>query len=502
MKIFPVTQISAIDQYTIANEPIASIDLMERASLQFYKKFTHLYPHGDVSVLVGPGNNGGDALAVARMLIQDGRAVQVYLIAPTEKLSKDGKMNLERLKLIKDCVRFLSSEEQFTQISDEDIFIDGLFGSGLNRPLGGLAKNLVEYINDQDVEVISIDIPSGLFGEDNASNNLDAIIMAEHTISFQFPKLAFLLPENENYVGEWHVVDIGLHPVIIKETQSDYCYTEVSHVKRLLKNHSRFAHKGHFGHALLLAGNYGKMGAAVLASRACLKTGVGLLTTHVPRLGYPIIQTAVPEAMTNIDRSDILISEFPDVLAYSAIGIGPGIGIKPNTQTALRELLESLDGKPIVLDADALNILSIDDELWGLVPNNAILTPHPGEFDRLAGQSNSAFERLQKAINFAKDMEVTMVLKGAYTAVISSEGHCYFNSTGNYGMATAGSGDVLTGMLLSLLSQGYPPLEAARMGVYLHGLAADLLLDESAEEAIVASDIISKIGVAFQQLRR
>ncbi|MCG8580481.1 MAG: NAD(P)H-hydrate dehydratase [Bacteroidales bacterium] len=501
MKLFPVTQISAIDQYTIDNEPIASIDLMERASLHFYKKFISLYPHGDVSVLVGPGNNGGDALAVARMLIKDGREVQIYLIVEEDKLSKDGRVNLQRLKLIKDSVSILNAEGQFSQISDDDIIIDGLFGSGLNRPLSGLAKSLVQYINELDVEVVSIDIPSGLFGEDNASNDQDAIVMADHTISFQFPKLAFLLPECENYVGEWHVVNIGLHTAIINNTPSDYCYTEPEHIKSSLKNHSRFAHKGHFGHALLLAGNYGKMGAALLASRACLKTGAGLLTSHVPRLGYSIIQTAVPEAMANIDRSDILISEFPDLDAYDAVGIGPGIGTKPNTQTALRELMESLDGKPVVLDADALNILSIDDDLWELVPDNAILTPHPGEFDRLAGTSNSSFERLQKAIKFAKDMEVTLVLKGAYTVVIASDGHCYFNSTGNYGMATAGSGDVLTGIILSLLAQGYQPLEAARTGVYLHGLAADLLLDDSAEESIVASDIISKIGVAYKSLR-
>ncbi|MBK3517740.1 NAD(P)H-hydrate dehydratase [Carboxylicivirga marina] len=502
MKILPISQIAEIDNYTIENEPITSIDLMERASLAFYKRFTNLYPHGDVSVLVGPGNNGGDALAIARMLIQDGREVQVYLIAEEHNLSEDAKINLSRLYQLKDGVNFLKLSEQFSLIESQDIIIDGLFGSGLNRPLKGFVKELVQYINALDAKVVSIDMPSGLFGEDNSANDHDAIMMVDQTISFQFPKLAFLLPENEIYVGDWYSEPIGLHSTKIKETHSDYCYTEEGHIKRLLKNQSRFAHKGHFGHALLLAGNYGKMGAAILASRACLKTGVGLLTTHIPRLGYLIIQTAVPEAMANIDRSDILISEFPDLDNYSAIGIGPGIGIKPNTQSALRELLESLNGKPIVLDADALNILAIDEELWELVPNNAILTPHPGEFDRLVGESYSSFERLQKALKFAKDMEVILVLKGAYTSVISSDGHCYFNSTGNYGMATAGSGDVLTGMLLSLLAQGYHPLDAARLGVYLHGLSADLLLNESAEASIIASDIISQIGAAFQQLTR
>jgi len=502
MKIFPVSQFAEIDQYTIQNEPIASIDLMERASNAFYWRFKQLFPHGDVSVLVGPGNNGGDALAVARMLIKDGRDVQVYLLTNEDKLSDDGKMNLDRLKEMKDSIILLTSPERLSLINSEDVIIDGLFGSGLNRPLSGMTKQVVQFINESASKVVSIDIPSGLFGEDNSANDKEAIILADYTISFQFPKLAFLLPENEMYVGEWMVEDIRLHPDKIKTTQTDYCYTTPVLAKRLLKERGRFAHKGHLGHALLMAGNYGKMGAAVLASKACLKSGVGLLSTHVPRLGYTIIQTAVPEAMASIDRSDILISEFPDLEQYSAVGIGPGIGTKPNTKKALQELLQSLNGKPVVLDADAINVLAMDEELLDAVPANAILTPHPGEFDRLVGHSHSAYERLQKAMRFAADMDVILVLKGAYTAMINTHGHCYFNSTGNPGMATAGSGDVLTGMLLSLLAQGYEPIDAARLGVYLHGLAADLLLESEAEEAINASDIISKIGAAFQQLRR
>lgn len=502
MKIFSVAQVAAIDKYTIQNEPIASIDLMERASIAFYKRFVYLFPHGNVSVLAGPGNNGGDALAVARMLIKDGRSVQVFMLASEDKLSEDAKLNYSRLKQLKDCIQVFQSEEQFHGIWEESIIIDGLFGSGLNRPLDGLAASLVRYINTSDYSVVSIDIPSGLFGEDNTGNNSDTVVMADFTISFQFPKLAFLLADNEAYVGEWFVEDIGLHPDIINETATQYCYTDSTLVKHILRQPGKFSHKGDMGHALLMAGSYGKMGASVLASRACLKTGVGLLTSHVPRLGYTIIQTAVPEAMTSIDRSDILISEFPDLQPYNAVGVGPGIGIKPNTTSALKELLWALDGKPAVLDADAINILAKDEGLWELVPSNVIITPHPGEFDRLAGPSNSAYERLQKAMQFAIDMQVVVVLKGAYTTVIDTDGHCYFNSTGNYGMATAGSGDVLTGMLLSLLAQGYAPLEAARLGVFLHGLSADIQLCSTAQEAIVASDIIAGIGAAFQQLKR
>jgi len=502
MKIFPVHQIAEIDQYTIQNEPIDSIDLMERAAYTFYQRFIKLNPHGDVSVLVGPGNNGGDALALARMLLNDGREVFTYLICPLEKLSADAKINLEHLRGITNAIIHIEDEVQFDGIRESKCIIDGLFGSGLNRPLSGLIKKLVQYVNGLECLVFSIDMPSGLFGEDNVSNDSDAIIMADFTISFQFPKLAFLLPENEVYVGEWLVEKIGLHQKIIEDTATSFNYTSVAEAKALLKERSTFSHKGDFGHALLLAGNYGKIGAAVLASRACLKSGVGLLTTHVPRLAYSIIQTAVPEAMASIDRSDLLISEFPDLKPYSAIGVGPGIGLKPNTQSALKELLEVLNDQPIVLDADALNILAMHEDLWDLVPGNAILTPHPGEFDRLAGVSHSGFERLQKAIQFAKDMGITLVLKGAHTAVVSQKGKCYFNSTGNAGMATAGSGDALTGIIVALLAQGYPPLHAAQLGVYVHGLAADLLLVEQSEEGIIASDIIAKIGAAFRHLRR
>ncbi|WP_430812574.1 MULTISPECIES: NAD(P)H-hydrate dehydratase [unclassified Carboxylicivirga] len=501
MKIFPVSQIANIDRYTIAHEPIAAIDLMERAAQAFYRRFVAIYPHGDVSVLVGPGNNGGDALVVARLLLLDGRRVQVFLMSDSVMLGDEAALNLKRLRKIQDDVQVLISVDQFDRIDSQDIVVDGLFGSGLNRPLKGLYKQLVQYINTADNAVVSIDVPSGLFGEDNPTNDMEGIVKADLTISFQFPKLAFLLPENEAYVGQWQVVDIGLHPHIIQQSVTGFSLSESHDVKILLKKHSRFSHKGCFGHALLLAGNYGKMGAAVLASKACLKAGVGLLTTHVPRLGYPIIQTAVPEAMASIDRSDILLSEFPQLDAYAALAIGPGIGTKPNTFGALRALLQRLQGKPIVLDADALNMLAAHPYLWESVPDNAILTPHPGEFDRLAGKSTNAYDRLQKAVRLAKEKSVILVLKGAYTAVIAADGHCYFNASGNYGMATAGSGDVLTGMLLALLAQGYLPLEAARLGVYLHGLAADLLLGQSAEEAIVASDIISNIGSAYKHLK-
>lgn len=508
MKLFSVSQISEIDSYTIEHEPISSINLMERAALAFCYKFIEYYRLDlkvmqSIDVYVGPGNNGGDALAIARLLSDKIKSIKVWLSVNEEMLSIDALSNLIQLDELTnvECFR-IENEEDLKNPDEGSVIIDGLFGSGLNRPLSGWFKDVVCFINSLKNEIVSIDIPSGLMGEDNAKWDREAIVKADLTITFQFPKLCFLLPENAAYVGEWHLVNIGLHPDVINEKQTIYNYTLQSDIKRMLKSRKVFAHKGDFGHALLLAGSYGKMGAAVLASRACMKAGVGLLTTHVPRLGIDIIQTAVPEVMASIDRSDILISEFPQLEVFNAIGVGPGIGTKPNSQLALRELLCTVGNKPIVLDADAINILSIDSECLKHLPPNTILTPHPGEFDRLLGKSLSGFERIKKAIRFTKKYQCIMVLKGAYTVIVCPKGNCYFNSTGNAGMATAGSGDVLTGILLALLAQSYAPLDAARLAVFVHGLAGDLHVKQQSMESVTASVLVEKLGKAFYSVQQ
>lgn len=503
MKMFPVRQVSVIDQYTIEHEPILSINLMERAALAFYRKFKTLYANEAVHLLVGPGNNGGDALAIARLLLLDSRKVVVWLVNSSGRFSKDADINLHRLRSFNQVAIYnLEDTSALDSIPADAVCIDGLFGSGLNRPVEGLALQVVMKINQLPNPVVAIDIPSGLFGEDNTTNKAEGIIKADYTISFQFPKLAFLLSENEDFVGTWETVDIGLDQEVINTLESEWFYQQKEDVQPMLKSRSRFGHKGNYGHALLVAGSYGKMGAAVLASRGCLKSGAGLLTTHVPHVGYPVLQTAVPEAMVSIDRSDFLISEFPELHPFNAIGIGPGIGKKPNTQKALHELIKTATNSSLLLDADALNILAEHASLVELLPEGTILTPHPGEFDRLAGKSQTGFERLQKAVAFAKKHKVVIVLKGAYTVVISAEGQCYFNSTGNPGMATAGSGDVLTGIILSLLAQRYSPVEAARLGVYVHGMAGDQLYSDESYEGITAGGLINALGSVFKQIRR
>ncbi len=501
MKVFSTDKIKSIDEFTIKNEPISSLDLMERASATLFEEFRKLYQSGKtVKIFVGPGNNGGDALALARMLLQFGSEVTVFLMS--SKLSKDSKINLERLKMIKGAeVKQLSTSKKLPFIDVSDIVVDGILGSGISRPAEGFYATVIQHINQSGAKVFAIDIPSGLFGEDNRTNDPNTIIRAKHTVSFQFPKLSFFFSENVKYVGEWKITDIGLHPKIIDELQTPYHYITTQNIQNIIRSREDFSHKGNYGHALLLAGSYGKMGAAILAAKASLRSGLGLLTTHIPHCGYPIMQTAVPEAMATIDRSDFLLSEFPkDIQNYTTIGIGPGIGLKPNTKEMFNNLLLEYN-KPMVIDADAINILGEEKEWLNLIPENSILTPHPKEFERIAGKVSSPYERHLVQLEFSKNYNVILVVKGAYTSITTPEGICCINSTGNPGMATAGSGDVLTGIILGLLSQGYSPDEAAILGVWLHGRAGDLYAKDYAEESLIASSIVDYLGKAFALLK-
>lgn len=501
MKLFPTKQIAALDKYTIENEPIADIDLMERASLQISNWIVQRFSTENKMVLfAGPGNNGGDALAVARQLAELDYKCEVYLLDFGKGLKNSPKTNWERLdKQNKVKLAKIGDINAFPELNDTDVIIDGLFGSGLTRPLEGVAANLVKTINECPNTILAIDIPSGLMGEDNSGNKSEFIVRADYTLTLQFPKLSFLFPENEEYIGVWEVLPIGLHPDGIKTTESKYCLVEREEVLGKIPVRSRFEHKGTFGHALLIAGSVGKMGAAILASRACLRAGVGLLTSHVPRMGYNIIQTAVPEAMTSIDQHDSMCTEYPDLEPYSAIGIGPGLDQKPNSCKALCALLENSE-VPLVLDADALNILAEHREWLDRLPENSILTPHPGEFKRLVGETSNSFERLQAQIEFSKKYKIVLVVKGAFTSISTTEGKVYFNTTGNPGMATAGSGDVLTGIVLGLLAQGLTSEDAALLGVYVHGFAGDLAAAKLSQYALIAGDIIETLGDAFLEI--
>ena len=503
MKIFSTQQIAVIDQFTIEQEPISDLDLMERASLQMTNWVVqNISNEKKLMFFAGPGNNGGDALAVARLLADLDYQCEMFVLDFGKGLKGAPAQNLIRLKeQRKVLVQMIASEDDLPVIEKEHVVLDGLFGSGLNRMLDGLPATIVERVNASGAKVVAIDIPSGLMGEDNSTNDRIRIVKAEHTLTLQFPKLSFFFPEHEALLGKVEVLPIGLHPQVMEETETPYCLLERELLTQKLIRRSKFSHKGTFGHALLIAGSYGKMGASVLAANACLRSGVGLLTAHLPHSGYPIMQTALPEAMCSIDPSDLMFTEFPPLDHFSAIGIGPALGVKPNSRRALKQLLEAKPGK-IVLDADALNILSMHPEWLKLLPVEAILTPHPKEFERLVGESSDSYTRLQRQRDFAREYQVYVVLKGAHTSIATPDGMVYFNNTGNPGMATAGSGDVLTGIILGLLAQAYEPFDAALLGVWIHGVAGDLAAERSGYHAMIASDVIQSLGKAFLSLRK
>ncbi|NLT03711.1 MAG: NAD(P)H-hydrate dehydratase [Bacteroidales bacterium] len=501
MKVFTTEAIRHLDKLTIKREGITSTDLMDRAAMAlFHRLRTMISPTDKVMVMAGPGNNGGDGLVVGKWLYRDGFRVTVVMCRYGKSLSPDAALQLERLKQEKGLTLLEPADPQaLNDLEPANIVLDALFGSGLNRPLEGPFADTVNWMNSLPAKRIAIDLPSGLFGEDNGTNPEKPVIKADVTYCLQQPRLACLLPENEPFIGQWQVVDIGLNNEALAETDTPWSLTSTDDAALLLKPRPPFAHKGHFGHSLLIAGSPGMMGAALLAGRGALRTGTGLLTLRVPASCLPIVQTALPEALCTTYEGPCWSNEQP-IEAWSAIGVGPGLGQSNEAAEGLKALIQS-DKVPLVLDADALNILARDPDLFEYLPPKSILTPHPGEFDRLWGRkAANGYERLQAATEMAVKAGIYIVLKGAYTACISPDGRCHFNSTGHPGMATGGSGDVLTGIIVSLLAQGYGREEACILGTCLHGLSAELALDTESVESLIASDIANHLGKAFKQL--
>ena len=466
MKILSIDKVREADQYTIENEPVSSEDLMERAAGQVFEwLLQHINKDNKVKIFCGSGNNGGDGLVVARRLTEIGVPNRVFM------------------------VRDFQSVKDFPAIDENDIIVDALFGSGLNRPIEGLAAELIEYLNQQNAIRISIDIASGLFAD--GPSPMAAIFRPDFTLTFQMPKLAFMMPENDPYVGQLEVLDIQLHPQYLLEVETNNFLVDREMIKPIIHKKPKYSHKGTYGHALLVAGSEGKTGAAILGAKSCLRTGVGLLSVKLPQSAWTPLQASLPEAMIHTDDK---------LDTFNAIGVGPGLSTSDDAQRMVRHLIQDAH-VPLVMDADALNILSENKTWLSFLPPKTILTPHPKEFERMFGKTTNSFERLELQREIAMKYHVIIVLKGANTAVAMPNGTVFFNSTGNPGMATAGSGDVLTGMILSLLAQRYTPEEAAVLGVYLHGLAGDLAASEIGQEALIASDITQYIGNAYTSLK-
>ncbi|WP_258101557.1 NAD(P)H-hydrate dehydratase [Marinoscillum pacificum] len=492
--VLNATQIKSVDQYTIEEGATSSAALMERASEAFVECFQTIVPKTSrIMVFCGVGNNGGDGMAISRLLHDREYDVISYYIGDLQKATEDFRVNMERssgifpIKQIKDY-------DHIPFIPNDYVIIDALLGSGLSRPLEGLIEKLVNTINDSWAQIFSVDIPSGIFS-DNTSDG--ATIIADHTISFEIPKLSLFQPELAGQVGRWHLVGIGLSKEFISLQKTNYFYTERKDIK--LPKRAKNAHKGDAGRMLLISGSKGKMGATVLSAKAAMRTGAGLLFVHAPCCGLDVLQTAVPEAMVIEDEHTEVITEILPADNIRVVAIGPGIGTGSLTVKAFKGLLDKVKD-PIVIDADAINILAENRELLDVLPAGSVLTPHPGEFKRLVGEWKDDFEKLELLRNLCKTYKLNVVLKGAHSAVCDYHGIVYFNPTGNPGMATAGSGDVLTGVIAALMAQGLKSFDALKTGVYLHGLAGDLAEVKKGQYSLIASDIIDFLPEAFLKL--
>jgi NAD(P)H-hydrate epimerase len=494
LKIFSVEQIKAWDAFTISNEPVKSIDLMERAARACSDWIIKNTDNNiTLKIFCGKGNNGGDGLAIARHLSQKKYNIEVYIAGYVESGSDDFKLNLKRLKKTSAAIYFLESSNSFPQLSGNDLIIDALFGTGLNKKLMGLLAQLVNHINASPCKVLSIDVPSGLFIEKTSKGN--AVINADWTLTFQNQKLAFLLAENAPYTGEVILLDIGLSKEYETNESARFNLIDKKIIGEIYLPRKPFVNKGDYGYACLLAGSYGMMGAAVLSARACLRSGVGKITCYACEAGYNILQTSVPEARCKVIGEQFIKGK-PDLKDFDVAGIGPGIRKHPSHKLLLKNLFKDFK-KPIVIDADALNVLSENKELYQFIPANSIITPHPKEFERLFEKPTSDFDRIELALSKAKELNIFIVLKGHHTFIATPDGKGFFNSTGNAGMATAGTGDVLTGIITGLLAQKYSSINACILGVYLHGLAGDIAAKNISKEALIADDIIQNLGKAF-----
>jgi len=490
IKVLSTDQIREADKFTIRHEPISSTDLMERAAeacaIWISDKVRKDLP---LVFFCGTGNNGGDGLAIARLLSIHGfSTIDIRIAGDPETGSNDFQINLERLREVNITATCITEPEDLHGIPSHAVLIDALLGNGLNRPVDGLYLKIVHFINTLSNEVISIDIPSGMFGEDNSSNSIDGIVLATHTLTFQQPKLAFLLSDAGERSGSWHILDIGLSKAFIDTAPSTFYLSTKEDIEQLEPERKKFSHKGTYGHALLVAGSKGMVGAAVLATRAALRSGVGLVTTMAPRCGYSILQSTAPEAICMDCGSENTVSGKTDWSRFDAIGIGPGIGKDPLALETLSKLLEEYSGFKVI-DADALNLIAENKALLKLVDRKTILTPHPGEFDRLFGKCTSAFKRLLLLQIKAKEHDCYILLKGAHTAISMPNGNIYFNNTGNPGMAKGGSGDVLTGFLTGKLAALKDPRAASLIAAWRHGDAGEIIAKDLGQELMTALDL-------------
>ncbi|MDG5492021.1 NAD(P)H-hydrate dehydratase [Psychroserpens sp. SPM9] len=500
MKIFSKEQIYEGDALTSKKQNITSTELMERAGIQIFN-WLHVRMQGaqvPIHVFCGIGNNGGDGLVVARHLITHGYNVKTYVVNCSDKRTKDFLINYDLIKqTTKKWPEMLGCEADFPEIHKDDIIVDAIFGIGLNRPADDWVISLFVHFKKSQAFTLSVDIPSGMY-TDQVPEDENAVVWANYTLSFQSPKLIFFLPDTSKFSIQWEVLDIGIDREFLYVTETEAELIGKHEVLPIYKPREKYAHKGDFGHSFIIGGSYGKMGAVVLSSRAALSIGAGLVTAFVPKCGYQIMQTAFPEAMVITDEQETHISNISFDIEPTVIGLGMGMGTEAQTISALEKFLKS-NKTPLVIDADGLNSLSKKKALLKHLPEQTVLTPHPKELERLIGTWKDDFDKLSKAKAFSKKHKVILVIKGANTITVFNDKY-YVNTTGNPGMATAGTGDVLTGVITGLISQGYDALSATVFGVYLHGKAADIAIEDLGYQSLIASHVIEALGEAYIDL--
>jgi hydroxyethylthiazole kinase-like uncharacterized protein yjeF len=497
MKILSAQQTKACDQHTMMSEQISSIGLMNRAGTCLFEFIQQSYSFQKYTIVCGPGNNGGDGLMIAQLLFKNN--VEVNIIVLKGNYTEESKAQLDSTKQLDIPILEIFDAEQIEQMAFEDdaCIVDALFGIGISRPIEGLAAILIERLNACSCYKLAIDLPSGLSPDCNFESLQSNTIIANETLSIQLPKLAFMFPENDVFVGKFHIVDIGLSKSFIESQTDAFEYLDENIIEKSISPRLASAHKGNFGHALLIAGSTNKIGASIISAKAALRTGCGMLTVLLPNEGSVAMNCALPEAMLLTHQNGNKI-EFEK---YAAIAIGPGLGASLDAVKLVKDVLNNYT-QPLVVDADALNILALNPEFMEKLNANCILTPHPKEFDRFTKVHTSTMQRFITQKELAAKYKVNIVLKGHHTCIVTSEGKVYFNSNGNNGMSTAGSGDALTGVLLGLCAQKYPINIAAYLGVFIHGYAGDLAAFHHSKTALIASDIVNSLGEFFKRYEK
>ena len=487
MIILDASTIKKWDIFTIKNTPITSLNLMEKAGDACTNKIIKdIKDKETFHIIANKGNNGGDGLVIARNLINNNYKVRVSVLEFSNNASSDFINNLTRLPNTLITRIFTPSD---LIINEGEIIIDAIFGYGLNRIVTGQFAKLIHNINQSNSKIISIDMPSGLFNEDNRKND-GAIIKATETYAFECMKLSLLLPSYSKYCGIVKVIDIGLDKRFLTNLDIQKQILKKSNLPKLIKR-EKFTHKGDYGHGLIIGGSKQMKGAIILSSKASMRAGIGKLSVSLPEDYIKELNMKLPEAIVH--------KPLRNVIKYDAIAIGPGMGTDKNAEKKLKNILTQRKSIPLVLDADALNIISNNMDLLKFC-KDSIITPHIGEFKRLCGDFNSDEEMLEKQLEFAVKYQLIVILKGAHTSIVTQKREIFFNTTGNSGMATAGTGDVLCGIILSLLAQGYDAVDAACLSVFIHGKAGDLALEKNSKESLIASNIINHLGEAFRLL--